>query len=110
MNETAEILEHGLSSAFWKLFCEHVNTEWGGIGRRFEGAINDLANQHEDDAVLVSKMRQIAVARREILKLLQWPQEEFKRQTAGDATHEDITLGRALLAKELVGHGRRGGL
>jgi hypothetical protein len=110
MNETAEILEHGLSSAFWKLFCEHVNTEWGGIGRRFEGAINDLANQHEDDAVLVSKMRQIAVARREILKLLQWPQEEFKRQTASDVTVEDIISGRAPLNNELVSFGRRGGL
>jgi hypothetical protein len=109
MNETAEILEHGLSSAFWKLFCEHVNTEWGGIGRRFEGAINDLANQHEDDAVLVSKMRQIAVARREILKLLQWPQEEFKRQTAGE---QEISIqhGRSPLNNELVSFGRRGGL
>jgi hypothetical protein len=108
MNETAEILEHGLSSAFWKLFCEHVNEEWGGIGRRFEGAISDLANQHEDDAVLVSKMRQIAVARREILKLLLWPQEELKRQKAEAILADPI--GRAAFPPELVGHGRRGGL
>jgi len=108
MNETAEILEQGLSSAFWKLFCEHVNTEWGGIGRRFEGAINDLANQHDDDAVLVSKMRQIAVARREILKLISWPQEELKRQTAGGLEYP--VDGRAPLVQELVGLNRRGGL
>jgi hypothetical protein len=50
------------------------------------------------------------VARREILKLLQWPQEEFKRQTASDVTVEDIISGRAPLNNELVSFGRRGGL
>lgn len=108
MNETREILEQGISSAFWKLFCEHVNQEWGAGGQRFAGTIEQLANMTTEDAVLVNQMRQIAVARREILRLLLWPHEELKRQTASETPH--VPQGRAPMAEELVGMSRRGGL
>ena len=109
MNETGEILEQGVSSAFWKLFCEHVQAEWGAGGQRFASTMEQLANQSDDDAALVRKMQQIAVARREILKLLLWPQEELKRQQAADHATEEA-LSRARMTEALVGMSRRGGL
>lgn len=78
----------------WILFRDMVNREWADGGRRFEAELDRLADG--DDAATVSRMRQVAVARREILRLLRWPSEELKKL--------------ADKGPELVSLSRRGGL
>lgn len=109
-SERKDILERGLSSPFWQLLRAHIDEEWGAGGKRFERALVELADRNDDDATLVRQMQQIAVCRREILKLLDWPHEELRR--AKEQEHEaepDPT--RAVTDPDvLVGMSRRGGL
>lgn len=74
----AEVLSEGLKSEFWHLFLTHVMDEWGPGGKRFEQAIDRLADlAQRDPAQTVQHMQQIAVARREILRLLKWPEQQL---------------------------------
>ena len=75
MNETRDALASLLDHPGWHLFCEMVRAEWGD-GRRYEQALMSLAESPSDPAAIVGKMQQIAVARREILRLLEWPAKE----------------------------------
>ena len=75
----AETLESLLAHPGWSLFLQHVTQEWGAGGARFETRLNQLADSTVDDANALLHIRQIAVARREILKILEWPREELAR-------------------------------
>lgn len=98
-DDRREALESLLQHPGWAIFAEIIQREWGDAGRRFEDALNNLANHSGDDATTVNIMRQIAVSRREVLRVLQLPAEELKK-LAGK--HEDRS--------ELAGMSRRGGL
>ncbi len=107
-SEQQDILERGLASPFWQVFTAHVNEEWGAGGKRFERTLTQLADQTADDATLVRQMQQVAVTRREVLRLLAWPEEELRKLTAPP---EVIEPGRAPVNEELIaGQSRRGGL
>lgn len=105
--ELAGILDQGLHSPFWRLFRQHVEAEWGAGGRRFEKTINDLADQIGDAETVVRQMQQVAVTRREILRLLKWPEEELRK--VQDKPDEQPQR-RAPLDPELHGQSRRGSL
>ena len=79
MSDQSEPLTDLLDHPGWLAFVQHVQAEWGAGGTRFEGTLNSLADARDDDAVVVQQIRQIAVARREILRLLSWPAEEVQR-------------------------------
>lgn len=86
-----------VESPGWALFREMVQREWADGGRRYESELDRLANDEpEQAAATVRHMQQIAVARREILKLLRWPSEELKKLAEKEP--------------QLVALSRRGGL
>lgn len=76
-DEKREALAGLIDHPGWALFRAMVQQEWGDAGRRFESELDRLAEA--DDAVTVSRMRQVSVARREILRLMRWPSEELKK-------------------------------
>ena len=103
-----DILERGLASPFWALFRGYVDQEWGAGGQRFESILAKLADAAQDDAVTLGQMRQIAVARREILRLLQWPVEELKRLS--HARGDGAPAPTRAIYEALTSMSRRGGL
>ena len=76
-DEKREALAGLLEHPGWAIFRQMVQQEWGDAGRRFESELDRLADA--DDAATVSRMRQVSVARREILRLMKWPSEELKK-------------------------------
>lgn len=108
MSEQSEPLKDLLEHPGWAAFVAHVHHEWGAGGMRFEGFINRFADSREDDPVVLQQIRQIAVARREILRLLEWPAETVAHQKKQDAVTDHHP--RKPMPLELVGQGRRGGL
>ena len=62
-----------------KAFIAHAHAEWGAGGARFEGLIERIADRKGDPAENMLHMQQVAVARRQILQLLKWPEEEMQR-------------------------------
>ena len=107
MTEERDALEGLLHHAGWTLFWAHVDQEWGAGGARFERTLMGLAERDEDDAVVVQQMRQIAVARREILRLKDWPSTRLRQLAEPAASDGDDR--RPPLAPALAGHSRRGG-
>ena len=79
LSSDVEALEDLLARPGWTLFVEYVRREWGAGGQRFEQRLDQLADSVSDDAHTLMHIRQIAVARREILRLLEWPSEEVAR-------------------------------
>lgn len=108
--ERRDILERGLGGPFWQLFRAHVEAEWGAGGKRFERALTELADRKDDDAILVRQMQQVAVCRREILKLLAWPDEELRKSKAESDAEALPDPMRATDPEILAGMSRRGGL
>lgn len=105
-----------LSSGDWQDWLQHPCTqafvaqaqlEWGAGGVRFEGFIDTFADSRQDDPIVLQQIRQIAVARREILRLLKWPQEEVSRLRSSE--HDPASPRRAM-EPALAGQSRRGGL
>lgn len=78
MDNNREELEALVSSQGWRLFLEHVQREWGPGGRAFESAAvaaaDDTKNPHS-----IAHLQQIIASRREILKVIQWPEEQLKQ-------------------------------
>lgn len=73
-----EDLETLVESDGWRRFTSFVNAEWGPAGRMFMKAVENCAdNTSDQDAT--AKLRQVMVAKREIEKLLQWPEEQLKQ-------------------------------
>jgi len=103
-----EVLQDWLEHPGTALFFGHLDQEWGAGGARFEGSINKFADSREDDALILRQIQQIAVCRREILKLKEWPAEEVTRLR--NLVHGPDASPRRPMAPELVGQGRRGGL
>lgn len=101
MNETRDALASLLDHPGWHLFCEMVRAECGD-GRRYEQALMSLSESPSDPAAIVGKMQQIAVARREILRLLEWPKKE--------AAKPDATSAVSITLTEFPALSRRGGL
>lgn len=103
-NSAREDLDALVQSAGWMRFVEHVQREWGsrehGGGVRFEQATEKAANL-TDDALAISQLRQITVARREVQALMRWPYDALKQ-----ATKED----RELVLVGPQDYSRRGGL
>ena len=98
VSEHTQILESLLSHPGWRLYREHVETEWGPKGARYlshlEGALSLV-----DNAEAASQARQIVSARKVIEQLVNWPGEELAR------------LSRVEKQADPVGAaGRRGGL
>jgi len=60
-------------------YLTHIEREWGAGGTRFESTLNKFADSLEEDRKVLDQIRQIAVCRREILKLKEWPREEIQR-------------------------------
>jgi hypothetical protein len=79
-----------------KAFFAHLDTEWGAGGQRFERMFEKIADQVGDDAMNMRQMQQIAIARREIMRLKEWPSEQIQRLKA--------------LEPQPVGQSRRGTL
>lgn len=104
MSELRGILQDLMVSPGWKWFQERAKEEWGAGGTRFEGFLNTFADSREDDPRVLQQIRQIAVARREIMRLLQLPSEEVARLAERPA---ESSL-RPPMPKELVGQSRRG--
>lgn len=62
-----------------KAYLAHMHAEWGAGGVRFESSLNKFADSRDEDRIVLEQIRQIAVTRREILKLAKWPEEEIQR-------------------------------
>ena len=108
-DDLKEILEHGLSSPFWRWFVEHVEQEWGPRGKRYQSEMDKALDLADNDAA-ASQARQVRSGQKVILALLRAPEVELKRLTAA-ASAEDEAYGRASLSHEqLAGTSRRGGL
>ena len=108
MSELREDLADLLGHAGWHWFAAKVEAEWGAGGSRFETTLDRFADSREEDRVVLEQIRQIAVCRREILRLLKLPQEEVRKLQQGSASLADPL--RAALAPELVAQSRRGAL
>lgn len=89
-------------------FLTHIQAEWGAGGVRFESTLNKFADSHDEDRIVLEQIRQIAVTRREILRLAKWPDEEVTRLREAD--RKPVGSVRPELAEALVGQSRRGGL
>lgn len=74
-HEWAEWLQLPCTRAYFA----HVQDEWGAGGKRFERMFLKIADQVGDDVQNMRQMQQIAIARREILILCAWPEEEMQR-------------------------------
>lgn len=107
-SELKDDLQTLIESPGWKAFEAHLLAEWGAGGKRFEQTVDRFADSREEDRFVLEQIRQIAVARREILRLVQWPVEEIARLKHLDQ-ETDGSLRRPL-APELVGQSRRGSL
>lgn len=80
------------------MFVSYVNSEWGAGGKAFESAAVSAANDNNPHAI--AHLQQIIASRREILKVLTWPEERLKALQP-----------RELVAVDgLASHSRRGGL
>ena len=86
--ELREILEAGVHTPFWRLLCEHIDQEWGPGGQRFAARIDALADNVKDDEAL-AHIRQIAVTRREMLRLVEGPAAEAKRLALQEQKKKD---------------------
>jgi hypothetical protein len=73
-------------------FLAHIDRDWGAGGVRFESTLNKFADSLEEDRKVLDQIRQIAVCRREILMLREWPKEEIKRLT--QAEREPVGVSR----------------
>lgn len=89
-------------------FLQHIEREWGAGGVRFESIINKFADSNESDPVLMNQIRQVAVCRREILRLAQWPKEELARLS--QSSTQPSASPRPAMQEALAGQSRRGGL
>lgn len=87
----------------------HIEREWGAGGVRFESTLTKFADSLEEDRKVLEQIRQIAVTRREILRLAKWPEEEIERLRKRDTAQVDSSV-RPPLAFALEGQSRRGGL
>ena len=105
--ERHDVFDRGLASPFWQLFRDHVEREWGAGGQRYARLLEQLADETGDEKVLLNQMRQVAVARREIQRLLQWPIEEMKR--CAESPVESAPT-RAPVNERVVAGMTRGGL
>lgn len=104
-HEEREALAQLIRSDGWRVFWAYVDAEWGAGGRRFESTLTSFADATQDDARTVQQIRQIAVARREILRLHEWPQSRI-RQLSEPAS---ATSPRPPLPSALAGQSRGGG-
>lgn len=108
MTSNRELLEDWLQHPGTKLFFDHLDTEWGAGGKRFESTIDKIADSRDEDAHNLRLMQQVAVCRREILKLKAWPKEELQRLKHLDTPSEANP--RQPMPLALAGQTRRGGL
>jgi hypothetical protein len=72
----------GLGSPFWALFKQYVEAEWGQGGVRFDEAVERAASKDAENGHQYLQM--VLFARKEIIKLLSWP-EEVGRSAAAKA-------------------------
>jgi hypothetical protein len=100
----SEWLQHPATRAFFA----HIQGEWGTGGQRFDGLMNKLADSTEEDRKVLDQIRQVAVCKREIARLVQWPSEELARLKRQDVKPEGSY--RPELHPMLAGESRRGGL
>ena len=72
-----EELDALVRSGGWKMFTDYVKREWGPGGRAFEAAAvaaaDDTKNPHS-----IAHLQQIIASRREILRIVAWPDEQLK--------------------------------
>jgi hypothetical protein len=106
MNDLKDTLADLVKHPGWQWFCAVVQEDWGAGGLRFEAQLNKIADSRDDDAANFRQMQQIAVARREILRLLKRPEEELQKLTPAVVDWQ----ARGAMAPELAGMSRRGGL
>ena len=106
--EQLDALQSLMDHPGWKVYDAHVEREWGAGGVRFEGQLNKIADSTVEDVLALRQIQQIAVARREILKLRTWPTEEVSRLKRLREPAPEPTL--RPFSQELVGQSRRGGL
>lgn len=88
MNDLRSDLSTLLESSGWKVFSAYVESEWGAGGTRFESFLNTFADSRQEDPMVLQQIRQIAVARREILRLMKWPTEELAKLRERAKDHE----------------------
>lgn len=79
MSELRDQLSDLVQSPGWKWFIAKTESEWGAGGKRFESTVDKFADSRDEDRVVLDQIRQIAVCRREILRLLKSPEEEIAR-------------------------------
>jgi len=69
-----EDLEAMIASAGWTLFIAQMKAEWSGAA--YDQKLQEALNVTED-ALAAGRARQVQVTRRELNKLLLWPQERI---------------------------------
>jgi hypothetical protein len=77
--ETSDLddLRDGLTGRFWNLFRDHVLQEWGASGLRYQQAVEQAALKTSDGAV--DMLRATLFAKKEIERLLAWPDERISQ-------------------------------
>lgn len=97
MTESAvEALEDLLARPGWRLFWDHVKSEWGPTGHQFQAQMDQALDLTDNDAA-ASQARQIRSAQKVIAGLMQWPQEEINRVKRQTETKEPSLTRRGSL-------------
>ena len=78
MRDEAEDLEDLLRHPGWALLMRYVEQEWS---TKFEQHVLSAVNDR-DDAMALSKLRQITVAKQAVQTLMQWPSERLRHVQA----------------------------
>lgn len=85
MADDLEVLQDGLNSPFFELFCKQAQREWGPSGLRFQQAVRAAAQSQE----AVIELQKVIAQQEAVLALIQWPAEQvgMLKQRLKDAAH-----------------------
>ncbi len=88
MASEQEDLSALLMAPGWLRLCQHVEQEWAA---QFESKVTQTIDD-PDDLKALEKMRQIVVAKREVMRLLRWPKERLDTLARAAESREKETL------------------
>jgi hypothetical protein len=92
MNETVQNLESLLQHPGWRLFCEHIEAEWGKHGHLFHAELDKALDLIDNDAA-ASQARQIRSFQKRLVHLIVWPSEQIARFKRAEREQE-VTMSR----------------
>ena len=108
MSDTTDALESLLASEGWRLYMEHVRTEWSGAGygRKVKDAVSTARANHDDAAAAVDK---VDYANDQIGDVIAWPKQECARLKRQEDAQKEQPI-RTPISAQLAMMGRRGTL